>query len=168
MSFSKTLMRREFVMGLTLLGCGQTQYTPDVSQTSTYQEQDNSYQATPIINALRARYNLSPVTASHACAYAALMQSRNMARTGVFYHIINGIGDEGQFKPRMKMSGVALPAAENIAFGQRSLERVMEVWTLSPGHLKNMINPKYTQFAVARAQHANTQNKIYWTMVLGA
>ncbi|HAA10921.1 MAG TPA: CAP domain-containing protein [Cytophagales bacterium] len=47
---------------------------------------------------------------------------------------------------------------ENIAAGQITEEAVMESWLKSPGHCKNIMNPNFTQMAVATSGP-------YWTQV---
>lgn len=53
-------------------------------------------------------------------------------------------------------------AAENIAAGQRSLDRVMAVWMDSRGHRRNILHRKARAVGVARA----TGNR--WVMVLAS
>lgn len=70
-----------------------------------------------------------------------------MADAGKMEHLI-GIGDN--FGTRVKSSGVKLPAAENIAEGQKSVDAAVTAWINSPKHLHNMLG-KYDGLGVALA-----------------
>jgi uncharacterized protein YkwD len=60
-----------------------------------------------------------------------------------------------------------LPAAENIAEGQRSTDAVVTAWINSPHHLENMLGP-YTGLGVALAYDGSSNNMPYWSMVLSS
>ena len=55
---------------------------------------------------------------------------------------------------------------ENIAAGQFTAQTVMAGWMNSPGHCKNIMNPRYSEIGVACVQRAGTVYGDYWTMVL--
>lgn len=55
---------------------------------------------------------------------------------------------------------------ENVAYGQPDAETVIESWLNSPGHCRNIMNPNYTDVAVA-VKRSEGNNKLYWTMKLG-
>jgi uncharacterized protein YkwD len=52
-------------------------------------------------------------------------------------------------------------AGENIAYGQRTPEEVMNAWMNSSGHRANILNPSYNQIGVGVAKSAN--GTFYWT-----
>jgi uncharacterized protein YkwD len=141
----------------TLAGCA----TPPSPVTSG-SARDHSAPAVAMLNTLRARKGLPPVTVDRAAAGAAVHQARRMASAAKMAHLI-GLGDD--FKSRMKGDGVALPAAENVAAGQDTLEAAMQAWIDSPKHLHNMLG-SYRGLGVAVAYDAGNGNRPYWAMVL--
>ncbi len=67
----------------------------------------------------------------------------------------------------MKQSGVQLPAAENIAAGQQSVDAVVTAWINSQHHLENMLG-RYSGLGVAVAHNTSSRNVPYWAMVLSS
>ena len=52
----------------------------------------------------------------------------------------------------MRTAGCNIGAAsENIAFGQPSEQAVLDAWIDSPGHLTNMLGPRYRAYGLGRA-----------------
>lgn len=54
-------------------------------------------------------------------------------------------------------------SGENIAYGQKSPEEVMEAWMNSPGHRANILNEKFTTIGVGYYKSANGIN--YWSQL---
>lgn len=162
---TKTLLNRRallrgtgFTIAALLAGCA----TPPPPPVPAGNARDVSAAAVPMLNALRAKKGLPPVSVDGAAAGAAVHQARRMAGAQKMAHLI-GPGDD--FKARMKGGGVRLPAAENVATGQDSLERAMQAWINSPKHLHNMLGA-YRGLGVAVAYDATNGNRPYWAMVL--
>ncbi len=90
---------------------------------------------------------------------AALMAGVTMAGTPVphktgwktFYHCAKGGG--------VSYRG----AGENIAWGQKTPEQVMNGWMNSAGHRANILNEKFTSIGVGYHQNANGVN--YWSQL---
>lgn len=141
-----------------LAGCA----TPSRPPKGDDDARDMSVAALALVNALRTKNGLPAVSPDAAASEAAIYQARRMASAGTMAHLI-GPGDD--FKSRMKDGGVALPAAENVAAGQRSLEDAMAAWIDSPKHLKNMLGA-YRGLGVAVALDASNGDRPYWAMVL--
>lgn len=160
---SNILDRRSILAGAALsiaallAGCATP---PPPSKPSN--ARDYSAAAVASVNALRARKGLAPVAADPAAAGAAVTQARRMVSYRKMAHLL-GPGDD--FKARMKGGGVALPAAENVAAGQGSLEEAIDAWVKSPKHLHNMLGD-YSGMGVAVAYDASNGNRPYWAMVL--
>lgn len=74
------------------------------------------------------------------------------------------IGWRNSFSARMKRVGYRRLAAENIAYGQASLDRVLKAWMNSRGHRRNMLHPRMRYFGLAYSERKGLK---YWTMVLG-
>lgn len=123
---------------------------------------DETANALPLVNALRAKSGLSPLAADPKARSAALVQARRMAKSGKMTHLI---GFNDSFLERMKGGGVTLPAAENIAAGQDSVTRAVQAWIDSPKHLHNMLG-SYRGLGVAIARNPASGNRPYWAMVL--
>ena len=49
---------------------------------------------------------------------------------------------------------------ENIAYGQRSVEQVVEAWMNSPSHCRAIMDSEFTQLGAARVEN-------HWTLVFG-
>lgn len=158
------LDRRSLLQGAGLAlaamvaGCA----TPPPPPVSSGNARDVSAAAVPMLNALRAKKGLPAISVDTAASGAAVYQARRMAGAGKMAHII-GPGDD--FKSRMKGGGVSLPAAENVAAGQGSLEDAMKAWINSPKHLHNMLG-SYRGLGVAVAHDPSNGNRPYWAMVL--
>ena len=99
-----------------------------------------------------------------APSLAAIAQAKRMARAGEMSHLI---GFNDSFGARMKGHGVPLPAAENIAAGQDTVERAVQAWIDSKRHLDNMLGG-FNGLGVAVAWDSASGNRPYWAMVLSA
>ena len=55
---------------------------------------------------------------------------------------------------------------ENVASGQKTLNEVITKWIASPLHCSNIMNPKFTTYALACASDQSVQ-KSYWTQQFG-
>ncbi|MGO6684058.1 CAP domain-containing protein, partial [Rhizobium leguminosarum] len=71
------------------------------------------------------------------------------------------------FGARVKASGVRLPAAENNASGQQSVDAVVTAWINTPHHLENMLG-RYGGLVVAFSHNTSTRNLPYSAMVLSS
>ncbi len=49
---------------------------------------------------------------------------------------------------------------ENIAYGQRSVEQVVEAWMNSPSHCRAIMDSEFTELGAARVED-------HWTLVFG-
>lgn len=54
--------------------------------------------------------------------------------------------------------------AENIARGQRSAARVMAAWMSSPGHRKNILNPRYDAIGICALEQGDV---MHWVQLFG-
>jgi uncharacterized protein YkwD len=102
-----------------------------------------------------------PLTANALLAAAALDYSRTMARTGHFDHI--GL-DASTPRTRVQSTGYRIAlVGENIAAGELNADDALRDWLASPGHCRNLMDPRFRDtgigFAVNTAQHL----AVYWT-----
>jgi uncharacterized protein YkwD len=92
-----------------------------------------------------------------AQAHAADMESR-----GYFSHRSVGGPNGDDLVARAASAGCTMRAgAENIAQGQRSEQEVFVAWRNSPGHRRNLLGPRYTEYGLGRV--GNT-----WVMKLSS
>lgn len=116
--------------------------------------------ATQALNHVRADQGVRQVRYSRALESAARAHLNDMVRNNFRAH--KGSNGSGVAQ-RVKRAGYQYCfAAENIAWGQRSLQSVMQTWTKSRGHYRNMVHHKARDFALVRGG-----NNV-WVMVLGS
>ena len=91
--------------------------------------------------------------------------SRDMARRNYFDHR----SPEGR-TVRDRVAGTPYKTklvGENLAGGDRQASGAIQGWLESPAHCQNLMNPKFSQVAVACVGQPGSQWGTYWTMVLG-
>ena len=112
-----------------------------------------------LVNEERAKAGLNPLTIKEDVTEAA--QVRAVECTTMFSHTRpNGTS----FVTALKEAGVNYRGAgENIAWGQKTPEQVMEAWMNSSGHRANILNEKYTSIGVGYYQNASGVN--YWSQL---
>jgi uncharacterized protein YkwD len=55
---------------------------------------------------------------------------------------------------------------ENIAYGPKSAEEVVQGWLSSPGHCENIMDPRFAEMGVAYAQGQASKRGLYWVQLL--
>lgn len=97
---------------------------------------------------------------------AAARHALDMAARNYFSHDTPG---GISFSQRLTTEGyVWRSAGENIAAGQTSVNSVMAAWLASEGHCRNIMNPGFTEVAVACVSQSGTAFATYWAMELGS
>jgi uncharacterized protein YkwD len=161
-----TLPRRRLILisaGLlasAMAGCRST----DILNPDDGSSRAETAAALPMVNRLRQSRGLSSLSRSRPAEVAAIAQAKRMARAGEMSHLI---GFNDSFGARMKGHDVPLPAAENIAAGQDTVERAVQAWIDSKRHLDNMLGG-FNGLGVAVAWDSASGNRPYWAMVLSA
>ncbi|MGL3608427.1 CAP domain-containing protein [Rhizobium sp. G187] len=148
------------VMTATLAGCR----TSEVLNPADGQSRVETTKALAMVNTLRSGKGLSTLSRNAHAEVAAVAQAKRMARAGEMSHLI---GFKDSFLARMKGHEVPLPAAENIATGQDTVERAVQAWIDSKRHLDNMLGD-FKGLGVAVAWDSASGNRPYWAMVLSA
>lgn len=125
--------------------------TPEDSTSHAYVKQ-----VVNLVNAERAREGLSPLTIDTKVQAAAQVRAVECEQS--FSHTRpNG----SSFVTALKEQNVSYKSAgENIAWGQRSPEEVVNAWMNSSGHRANIMNPNFTTIGVGYYQNARGTN--YW------
>ena len=118
-----------------------------------------------LANAQRATAGLPPLRANSQLMRAAQTQAEQTASARRLEHVLP---DARYPRPedRLDVSGYGWRAwAENIAFGQKTPSDAVEAWMQSPGHRKNLLNPRYTELGTGVAIDAT--GRPYYVQVFG-
>lgn len=109
-----------------------------------------------LVNVERAKEGLSPLTINKKVQAAAQVRAKECEQ--YFSHTRpNG----SSFATALREQGVSYRnAGENIAWGQRSPEEVVNAWMNSAGHRKNIMNPNFTTIGVG--YYENVKGTDYW------
>ena len=119
----------------------------------------NEKQVFELVNKVRAQNGLSQLKWADDLAALARAHSRDMINRRFFSH--NNPDGLSPFD-RMKAAGISYrTAAENIAYGQRTPEAVMNAWMNSSGHRANILNANVKEIGVGAV--ADKSGTIYWT-----
>ena len=90
-----------------------------------------------------------PLTMDPLLRLAARLHSTNMAENGFFDHTDPEGRGPGERVAEVGFTGSFI--GENIARGQPTAEAVVAAWMASPGHCRNIMNPRYHFLGVGRA-----------------
>lgn len=122
---------------------------------------ENSFamQVIKLVNKERAKEGLPELRYDAKIEKAALVRAKETVAS--FSHTRP---DGSSFSTALKEQGVSYRGAgENIAWGQKTPEEVMEGWMNSPGHRANIMNKNFTKIGVGYYQNAQGRN--YWTQL---
>ena len=116
-------------------------------------------QVVNLVNQERAKAGLSPVTADTSIQAAAQVRAKEIEKS--FSHTRP---DGSSFSTALTQQGVTYRGSgENIAWGQKTPEQVMNGWMNSDGHRANILNKNFTKIGVGYHQNASGTN--YWTQL---
>jgi uncharacterized protein YkwD len=110
---------------------------------------------------IRANAGLPPLEPDARLERAAAQQAGYMAGAAKMSHR-TGWGKD--FSTRMRENGVEGAAAENVAHGRMSTGRLFAMWMTSPGHRRNMLDPRFGHYGLGSAEDGRGQK--YWALVL--
>lgn len=114
------------------------------------------------VNAEREKHGLQPLIVNYSLMEAAYNHNEHMADVQKLAH--GGIGD-GDVVSRVMATGYQVYmglVGENVAWGQRSVAKVMDDWMNSPGHRANILKREYTDIGVA---FTTRNGGPWWTQV---
>lgn len=120
-----------------------------------------------LVNAARKRAGLKPLRLSSDLDKAAQRHAEDMLARGYFAH---KSPSGTTVRERSKTAGYDWRAiGENIAFGQVSVDEVMETWLESPSHRKNILSPAYSELGVGLAMGKGPDGKyeVLWVQNFG-
>lgn len=114
-----------------------------------------------LVNQYRVASGLQPLTQDWQASRVARYKSEDMIKKNYFSHTSPTYGSP--FK-MMESYGLKFSAAgENIAYGQRSAQEVMNTWMNSAGHKANILSKTYTHIGVGVAKKSN--GTLYFTQL---
>ena len=150
--------RPEFPQGPCGPEVPQSPERPDAPENNDSPETDGGVQEpeaeTPaaqvlaLVNAQRARAGLGSLSLDPEASKAAGVRAREIQIS--FSHTRP---DGRDFSTALSEAGASFRASgENIAYGQRSAEQVMDVWMNSAGHRANILNPGYSRIGIGHVK----------------
>jgi uncharacterized YkwD family protein len=111
-----------------------------------------------LVNDIRKSNGLSTFATNVDLCQVARYKSQDMVDKNYFSHTSPTYGSPFDM---MKQFGISYrTAGENIAYGYRTPESVVEGWMNSEGHRKNILNPSFTQIGVGYVSDGH-----YWTQM---
>lgn len=114
-----------------------------------------------LVNIQRANNGLQALKYNWQAARVARIKSQDMINNNYFSHYSPVYGSP--FKMLEDFGLRFSSAAENIAYGQRSAQDVMNAWMNSPGHRANILSRNVTELGVGVAKKAN--GTLYFTQL---
>lgn len=131
----------------------------NIPEASPLQSLEN--EVARLVNVERANRGLQTLTINWQLSRVARYKSQDMIDKNYFSHTSPTYGSPFQM---MEDFGLHFSAAgENIAYGQRTAQEVMNAWMNSPGHRANILSPSYTEIGVGAAKKAD--GTLYWTQM---
>jgi uncharacterized protein YkwD len=107
-----------------------------------------------------------PVKLSGTLAEVAFGHAADMAKHNYFEHQdLNGQSPADRVRAvgyREKLVG------ENIAYGPKSAEEVVQGWLDSPGHCENIMDSRFAEMGIAYAPGQVSKRGLYWVQLLAA
>lgn len=111
------------------------------------------------LNLMRIRVGIQPLAIDTRLSDAARDHSQDMATLNFFSHT-SPVSGKTSFVDRARNFG-ATASGENIAHGYPSPAAVIQAWWYSPGHHKNMMNPRFRRIGIGRYNR-------HWTQMFGS
>ena len=111
-----------------------------------------------LVNEIRTKNGLKALSANWELSRVARYKSQDMADNRYFSHTSPTYGS-----PFQMIKAFGLPfrsAGENIAYGQRTPQAVVNAWMNSSGHRANILSTSYTQIGVGYVADGH-----YWTQM---
>ena len=107
-----------------------------------------------------------PVKLSGTLANVAFGHANDMAVHNYFEH-----QDRAGHSPADRVRAVGYQeklVGENIAYGPKSADEVVQGWLDSPGHCENIMDPRFAEMGIAFAAGQASKHGLYWVQVLAA
>ena len=132
--------------------------TTTAQNTGTYTLNAYEKEVIRLINEIHVKYGLNTLSTNTKLSQVARLKSQDMQTKGYFSHTSPTYGSPFEM---MKKFGVTYRyAGENIAYGQRTPQQVVDAWMNSSGHRANILNANFTQIGMGYVATGN-----YWTQM---
>ena len=108
----------------------------------------------------------SPLTLSTTLANVAFGHAADMAEHDYFEH-----QDLTGRSPAQRVRAVGYEeklVGENIAYGPKSIDEVVQGWLDSPDHCENIMDPRFAEMGIAYAPGELSRRGLYWVQLLAA
>ncbi|NLM83957.1 MAG: SafA/ExsA family spore coat assembly protein [Clostridiales bacterium] len=139
-----------------LIYVGQKINIPSIDDVKTLEAQ-----VVELVNQQRVWAGLAPLKHNWELSRVARYKSQDMIDKNYFSHTSPTYGSPFRM---IESFGIYFTAAgENIAYGQRTPQEVMNAWMNSAGHKANILSNIYDQIGVGVAKKAN--GTYYWTQM---
>lgn len=133
---------------------GQVLRIPQIDSTVSSFERE----VVRLVNEERVKNGLKPLRENWELSRVARYKSQDMVDNRYFSHTSPVYGTPFRM---IRSFGLSYrTAGENIAYGQRTPQAVVNAWMNSSGHRANILNPSYTQIGVGYVANGN-----YWTQM---
>jgi len=133
---------------------GQVLTIPQISSTVSSHENE----VIRLVNEIRVSNGLKPLATNWELSRVARYKSQDMVDNRYFSHTSPTYGSPFQM---IRAFGLSFrTAGENIAYGQRTPQAVVNAWMNSSGHRANILNASYTQIGVGYVAKGH-----YWTQM---
>lgn len=140
----------------SMIYVGQKITIPSIDNVKTLEQQ-----VIDLVNKQRAAHGLSQLTANWEVSRVARYKSQDMINKHYFAHQSPTYGSPFTM---MQSFGIRFSAGgENIAYGQKTPQEVMNSWMNSSGHRANILSSVYNQIGVGVAKASN--GTYYWTQM---
>ncbi|WP_457945610.1 SafA/ExsA family spore coat assembly protein [Caproiciproducens sp. LBM24188] len=138
----------------SMIKVGQKINIPEASPLAAYETE-----VIRLTNLERTKRGLPALTTNWQLSRVARYKSQDMINKNYFSHNSPTYGSPFTM---MQSFGLKFSAGgENIAYGQRTPQEVVNAWMNSPGHRANILSTAYTQIGVGAAKKSN--GTLYWT-----
>ena len=120
------------------------------------------------VNAIRRKAGLQTLRQNSDLEKAAQRHAEDMLSRGYFAH---ESPSGTTVRERSRKAGYDWAAiGENIAFGQTSVDEVVETWMDSPGHRKNILSRNFTEMGVGLAlgKGPDGKHQVLWVQNFGS
>lgn len=115
-------------------------------QIVVYGEMKLQNQVLKLVNIERKKEGLEPLKIDKKLTSVAQVKSDEMEKKGYFNHKSPKYGTPFQMMDKFGIKYMV--AAENIAYGQETPEKVVKGWMESPGHRKNILNSRFHEIGI--------------------
>lgn len=150
-------------LGTTLMGlCGV--YVAACNHITTREQLLHDY--TVAVNEARVAHGLPPLKLNAQLCEAAQAYAEVLLETGQIQHA-DSQGRRADY--RATQAGYFYSQlGENLAAGQLSWERALEMWLQSHSHRANLLNAEYRELGVGFSANDRARYRTTWTQLLGA